>query len=97
MKKIYATYAEQRAARNARQNAKRAQLVASGLTSKGVVRKRGAGIHSIGRSHLVQAPSVPCQSIEDFIAHGGRVEVLPGLRYTLPRQLPVATPATEAR
>lgn len=92
MKKIYATRAEERAARNARQNAHRAQLIAAGLTTKGTPRKRhvrGAGIHSIGSRHLVQAPLVPCQSVEDYIAQGGRVEVLPGLRYVLPPQMPL--------
>lgn len=91
MKKIYATYAEERAARNARQNAKRAQLIASGLTSKGVPRKRhvrGAGIH-YSTAHHIQAPSVPAQSVEDYIARGGFVERLPGLRYSVPRQLPL--------
>jgi hypothetical protein len=92
MKKIYATRAEERAARNARQNAKRALLMTSGLTTKGTPRKRhvrGAAIHSIGSRHLVQAPVVPCQSVEDYIARGGRVERLPGLRYSVPSQLPL--------
>lgn len=91
MKKIYATSAERQAARNARQNAKRAQLMSAGFTSKGVPRKRhvrGAGIH-YSTAHHVQAPTVPTQSVEDYIAHGGRVEVLPGPRYCLPPQLPL--------
>lgn len=91
MKKIYATYAEQRAARNARQNAKRAQLIVSGLTSKGTPRRRhvrGAGIH-YSPSSFVPVMTGPAQSVEDFIALCGRVEVLPGLRYALPSQLPL--------
>lgn len=92
MKKIYATHADSRAARNARQNAKRAQLIAAGMTSKGVPRRRyvrGAGIHSLGSRHLVQAPPVPCQSVDEWMAMGNAPELLPGLRYSLPSQMPL--------
>lgn len=94
MKKIYATYAENRAARNARQNAKRAQLMSVGLTTKGTPRRRyvrGAAIHFTTKHHI-QAPSVPTQSVEDYIARGGYVEMLPGPRYTLPPQTPLGAP-----
>jgi hypothetical protein len=93
MKRIYATQEERQAARNARQNAKRALLMTSGLTTKGTPRKRhvrGAAIHSIGSRHLVQAPVVPCQSVDEWIAMGDTPERLPGLAFSVPPQMPVS-------
>jgi len=91
-RKVYTTAEERLAARNARQNAKRARLLAAGLTSKGKPRKReryvrGADIH-FGK--FVQSPSVPCQSTDEYIARGGYVERLPGPDYSRPPRNPVS-------
>lgn len=90
MKRIYATYAESRAARNARQNANRSKLINAGLTSKGEPRKRhvrGAGIHYSMR-HCVQAPSVPCQSVDEWLAMGNAPEMLPSPSFSRPPVMP---------
>lgn len=73
---------------------RRAEFIAKGLNNRGLPRERqgrkpGPAIRDCAR-HNVQAPSVPCQSVEDFIARGGHVERLAGFAYQRPPVMPVS-------
>lgn len=89
------TAAELRERKMQRERDRRTKFINAGLNSHGLPRSRNPRkvvkrqIQNCAKSKPAHKPSIPAQSVDDYLAHGGRIEVLPTFAYTLPRLLPM--------